>query len=705
MAIRRVAALAPLLIGAPVLVAIVRSVADLVSLGHPSFADVSGTSIDAQSLFLGGPLYQDPAAGYTAQAYPPVLPALSAALDHLRVWTGWPVLIVVLAGLSLAGLAAALAYRPAGPARADRLAAAAGALGFAGLAWWLVASVPFNFLYAPRPDELEWALALGGLALVPAAARGSRGAIAGCVLLLSAACWTKQTAAAACIAALACLVLATRARGGSLRIPVVFAAALLALNLIVFAFLELRTGGWAGRFVVELPGRHPRVVGTRFALHEMVEVVAPALALALLLGGALLLRERRAPFGRGRVWPEGWRAQVGLVLAIFVVLDVLPSAYFRRALGAVANNYVGVAWSLALLAAFLFGECMRRRGTAVFAVAPVAALFALSEIGPAQRWLAHQHVFVRPKAARIVAFDGYAGLRAYARRHSVFHPVFGDLGSPRLYPSHQNFEGLLAAGIQPRYLVDALLDRRFAVAYLLDDSPEREALAGAGHWEDGYLWKLNQVILAKYEPWPHVPADLENARFVPAGVYTYASPGVLRRRPGPDPAPWIRDCFGPFEVAGARWQIRTGGGFWCQHRHRGSVLRLVRTPAPFTEVRAEHARSPAGGALRVTIPTGRGGFGVVTAGWRLTGKVVAGRRVALELVAGGRRAFATLGSARTPITVRFVAATPGAPVLGASGASVTATIPREGRGRLSLIATFNSRATFDLAGLHLGRGG
>src|SRR2546430_11411521 len=56
--------------------------------------------------------------------------------------------------------------------------------------------------------------------LVPAAARGSRGAIAGCVLLLSAACWTKQTAAAACIAALACLVLATRARGGSLRIPV-----------------------------------------------------------------------------------------------------------------------------------------------------------------------------------------------------------------------------------------------------------------------------------------------------------------------------------------------------------------------------------------------------------------------------------------------------------------------------------------------------
>ena len=74
---------------------------------------------------------------------------------------------------------------------------------------------------------------------------------------------------------------------------------------------------------------------------------------------------------------------------------------------------------------------------------PALTVFALSEIGPAQRWLAHQHVFVRPKAARIVAFDGYAGLRAYARRHSVFHPVFGDLGSPRLYPSHQNFEACL----------------------------------------------------------------------------------------------------------------------------------------------------------------------------------------------------------------------------------------------------------------------
>ena len=90
MAIRRVAALAPLLIGAPVLVAIVRSVADLVSLGHPSFADVSGTSIDAQSLFLGGPLYQDPAAGYTAQAYPPVRSGWRPIrARRYALWTRW----------------------------------------------------------------------------------------------------------------------------------------------------------------------------------------------------------------------------------------------------------------------------------------------------------------------------------------------------------------------------------------------------------------------------------------------------------------------------------------------------------------------------------------------------------------------------------------------------------------------------------------
>ena len=85
----RLPALSPLLIGLPVLVAIVRSVVDVVSLGHPFFADLSGTSIDAYSIFLGGPLYKDPAAGYTPQGYPPVLPLLSAGLDHIHLWTGW----------------------------------------------------------------------------------------------------------------------------------------------------------------------------------------------------------------------------------------------------------------------------------------------------------------------------------------------------------------------------------------------------------------------------------------------------------------------------------------------------------------------------------------------------------------------------------------------------------------------------------------
>jgi hypothetical protein len=695
-------ALAPLLIGLPVLVAIARSLGDLLALGHPIFGDVTGTSIDGYAVYLGQALYQDPNAGYTASPYTPLLPLLIGGLDHLYLWTGWPVLLSVLAELGLIGLAAALAYRPAGPSRGERLVAAAGAVGFGALTWWLVSCLVFNFLYGPHVDQPAWALALGGLAVVPAAARGSRPGLAACVMLLSAACWTKQTTVVAVVAALAGLGLAVLAGRASPRVPIAFLLGFGALNLVLFGVLQYGTDGWASTILIELKRRNPQVVALRQGMRELVEQVALPLALATAFGVALAVRrlgEGGLPrWRRERLWPDGWRAQVAVLLGIFVMLDALPAVYFRSALGGVFNQYIGIAWALGLLAAAGFGACLRHRPTAWAAAAAVLGLFAVTESSPAQRLLADANIEVAPKSARIVAEEEFPGLRAYARTHTVFHPTLGDLNGAttgRLYQNQANVAGLVAADLQPGYVVDALLGRRFDVAYLFADTPDYEFEAGTGKYEDNYLWKLNEVIGAKYRPFAAVPPQLEAARTVPAVRSTFVSPGVLERRPGRDPAPWMRYCFGPFHIAGAEWKIRRGGGFWCRPGGRADELRLVRTSAGFTEVRADGVKMPVGGRLGVSLPAGRGVFRVAGPGWKLDGRAAGRSRIALSLVTDGGQAHARV--AADTVTLRFVEAD--RPALEVAGRAVSVAIPGSSGGALSLGGTSDSAVRYDLARL------
>ena len=134
----------------------------------------------------------------------------------------------------------------------------------------------------------------------------------------------------------------------------------------------------------------------------------------------------------------------------------------------------------------------------------IVALFGVSESGSSKRWLEKANVFLLKKCARIYAVQEiYPGLRAYARSRTVFHPVFTDLNAKttgHLYPSQQNVIGMLAGGYQPGYLVEALLNRRLDVAYLLDDERFNEFQSSGGTWEDNYLWKINEVIRAEYRP-------------------------------------------------------------------------------------------------------------------------------------------------------------------------------------------------------------
>jgi len=186
----------------PVVSGIVATIGNLAGTSDPylGFSNTA-TNVDAQAVFLGEALYADPDTGYTALPLSPLFPLLLGALNHVAVWSGWGILASTAASISLAALAGGLSFRSAVAAGAARGPAAAGAVGIAALAWWLVSFIPIDFLYEPRADQPAWALALAGLVLVPAALDGSRRAAVAAVILLTGGAWTKQPAGAAIAAA------------------------------------------------------------------------------------------------------------------------------------------------------------------------------------------------------------------------------------------------------------------------------------------------------------------------------------------------------------------------------------------------------------------------------------------------------------------------------------------------------------------------
>jgi hypothetical protein len=133
------AALAPLLFAIPVLSGVVTSLVNLGQTSDPylGFA-TTATNVDAEAVFLGLPLYQDPAHGYTGLPLSPLFPTLVGGLDHLAIWSGWGIILSVCSAGALAAFAGALAYRAAVAAGAARLPLLGGAIGIGAIAWWLV---------------------------------------------------------------------------------------------------------------------------------------------------------------------------------------------------------------------------------------------------------------------------------------------------------------------------------------------------------------------------------------------------------------------------------------------------------------------------------------------------------------------------------------------------------------------------------------
>ncbi len=728
----RAVSLVPLLFAIPVLGGAAISLGRLISTADPDAEFGNTVNADAAALYLGQPLYQDPQEGYTGILYTPLLPVVVSALYRVSLWTGWPLVIVLLAALAMAGITARLAHRPSDGGLGERLLTGAEALGIGALGFALVTCVQLNGIYGGNGlhDQVAWALGLAGLLAVPAAAKGSGRATVLAILLLTAAVWTKQNAALAGVAAALWLVLAGTARLVSVRRAAGLVGVLLGLNLALLGLANVLTSGWEAYFNFLVPSRHPlgdlgdgSILSTlpKFLREELL----PATALAIAFGGVLGLtvasrrlpdlgRRLRAPGrgpkeravkvaarlrgnigrldvvlipllvtlgaaiwlratgvvtlhfliapnpvaalltdvvvpalgllalfalvlwlrlaapaalrGSGRPWrwaarlagtsPEG---RLASILSVSILVGAPAAFYLRQKIGADDHYYTGIAWALVLLGALAWRAARSGgRGGSLVAGGAVLALFAaMALVSPyseeqqdrpnavnlpsldrpddegaeQEAWLT---VFF-PRTGLVPVNDWTSvdpGLRRYARRHLVFHGEYGDLNfrDQRLvWPNYDNFSGNLAGGRAPGFLLEGWLNRRFDAvnAPFATDERSEEFVSGSGLWEENYLWKLNEVVAAGYIRMGGTPE------------------AMVARRPGPHLAPWMRYCFGPFEIAGTALRINRGGGFWCQ-APGASTLELRKTPAFYSDLRTDEAVRSVEGTLVGELPRGRG---------------------------------------------------------------------------------------------------
>jgi hypothetical protein len=682
-----------LLFGAPVALGIVVSVVRLLGLRYPYLGWATTVNSDAEELYLGHTLYQNPAHGYTGQVYTPLYPAVISLFDHLYLWNGWSLVIVIGASVSLAVLAARIAYARAGPA--PRVVCVLGAAGIGGIAYWCVASIKLSLLDEGRADQLAWALALFGLiAVADFGPRPSRRHVVIAALLLTAGLWTKQTTFAIAGLAVAWALGLAAISALSRKAVVLLIAVLTGVNLALFLILNILTHGWEFYFNFkeatfqsnEWPyggnitkGLQSSALAVGFVAVTWVSIVMTA---TMRRHRSSTRSHSHAAIARLRKLlvaddPTGRRV---LLIGLYIVLGFPLAAYIMRKQGTETNQMIGVVWALGLLAAAGWHVAQRQIGTATATGGCVVLFFALTQLGPIHEVAARASVDIPALEQSEQWLSVPAELRSWARDHTLYTPLFSDLNVPRggpLYPNYYNFADLLSAGNQPKYLVRALLNRRFdGVAFI---GLEDEAYTSAnGKWEENYLWKLDEVIAARYVSEPGLPQ------------------GVMGRRPGPEKAAWMRHCFGPFPTAGASFLIHRGGGFWCSFSPER--LKLVRTPTPLSEVvTAQPVRLR--GAVTVSLGSradsqvdlvlgggsrgewvahvapvaGRSSTFVIST--YLAGSLLASKRVSARALPGGRRVVRldltpTFGSVGPPLAVGTGVATLTAPAVKAPFAIV-----------------------------------
>jgi hypothetical protein len=693
--------LTPLLFGVPVALGIVVSVVRLLGLRYPNLLWATTVNSDAEELYLGHALYQSPAHGYTGQIYTPLFPQIVSLFDRIYLWNGWPLLLVIGASVSLSCLVARIAYSRDG--QAPRVASLLGVAGIGGLAYWCVSGIGLPVLDEARADQVAWAFALFGLiAVADFGPTPSRRRLVLAALLLTAALWTKQTTIGVVLPVVAWVLVLAALSALDRRAALTFVVVLGGVNLALLGLINLFSHGWEFFINFELATHQANeftygenvIKGVQScALAAGFVVVTWAGSAAWLAGRwrrAAHTRERAATGALRRLLvardPTGRRA---LLLGGYAVFGFALACYFMLKQGTETNQMIGVVWALCLLAAIGWRVAQRRIRGSMVAGGCVALFFVLLQLGPVDEVAAQNSINIRTLENAVQWGSMPPDLLAYARHHTIYSAYYSDLNVPEggpLYPNYYNFADLLAGGTQPMYLVHALLDRRFEAASLFPLQGESYA-SGSGKWEENYLWKLDQVVLARYRESVQLPE------------------GLLERRPGPEQDAWMRDCFGPFEAGGASFRIHRGGGFWCSFS--ANHLELVSTPAPLSEVVTTQPVHVAG-AISVSLEDKAGaqleleleggghskwstrvmavasGSPDLRVSTYLGGTLVGSTAVAATAAAGGRRAL--------ELDLAPTSAAPGPPIAGAAGRA-TLTVPAS-KALFALVA--RSGAAIDL---------
>jgi hypothetical protein len=588
----------PLAIGVPVLVGIGISLSDLFSVRSPQLGWAAAIASDGRAMALGHFLYANPAHSYTGEIYPPLFPLVLGPLYRMSWWDGWPVLVSIVSGLALAGIAGSLAAGPRARTVAARVGQLAAVLGIAGLSWWIVSANPASLLFDAKPDEFAWFLALSGLILVARDVTRRRLGAWPAILLLSASFWAKQDTIAAIAAAL--LVVTWLGLGHRCTVPrptwIRFAAKLALLNAAIFVALWLLTDGWSWFFLITLPARETQTtIGLGPYTQELRDLVLVPFLLVVLAAVAALLPQRlRRARGENHLRPLMPRPTVAdgaasdatvlarhaisfervlvLLLVVFAIVAVPVGLAGRSRQGGGPNMYIGLIWALTFLFALSYRRARCTRTGTVALITILGLLTAAAYVGPlgtisvkckaAGGLFCWYHGTAVPGVSSTAHFQEFSpAVLQYAAHNRVYVPTSSGLTAKpfgEVWPSEMNILDLLAAGQKPSYLIDALLSRHFDAVAPFNVYYSNFASA-SGRVEDNFLWKLDRVVAAGYAPAPGVPH------------------GLLVRRRGPNLAARFRSCFGPFALSHSQWDTRTNGGLWC--RTPGvPAIQLIETP-------------------------------------------------------------------------------------------------------------------------------
>ena len=584
------------------------SVYALAQAENPNLGWAATVTNDGIALSQGQGLYGDPSAGYSGMLYTPLFPFVLSVLLRMSFWEGWAPLLSMLSAIGLAALAGVAGFlRPgSGSGPSAWAGAVVGAIGLGGFALWIVGGLRLDLLYDGRADHFAWILGFAGLFLVVRTADIRVAPLLGGLVLLSLAFWAKQTTLPlACVGTTVVVGIALLARKRR-TVALLAVLGVVVGNILAFRLLAASTDGWSTVIMFDLASIHARLASNTYStgLSEIGKGVGLALILAATLWSSPLfhLAAGKSLRARSILLGPNWRMRLALALWLFVLVGALFALHAYGKQGAGDNQFIGIAYAVAFLVAVGW-RSLSHRPRPTRSLLPVLLILSATILAysPPARVSAASKGFISDPNFVLPAF---APMREWpelppdwvqlARERSVYHEVFSGLSAKHnelVYQNSINVADLLAGGVEPGHLRDALLDRRFDVTTRFREDTKDPGMSfgyttAEGRWQQNYFWKLNKVINAGYVTSASVPHPF------------------LVRRQGTNEANRYRDCWGPFEVVGTTWVISGGGGFWCL---RGSRVVLGETPANTSSLRTEAPVDPTtqGLGLRLGSASGR----------------------------------------------------------------------------------------------------